>query len=70
MNRAEAIADITKRLALIDEVLEVGDVNHEQFEELTKLYTAGMILKAQIQASMTMRERKNSYKYKESRNDE
>lgn len=62
MNRAGAIESIENRLAQIDKVLEVGDVNQEQFHELTKLYTAGMILKAQLQSSQTLRERKDQYK--------
>ena len=68
MNRAEAIENVNKKLAIIDEVLEVGDVNQEQFHELTKLYTAGMILRAQLQSSQTLRERKDQYR-KEQRYD-
>ena len=62
MNRAEAIENVNKKLAIIDEVLEVGDVNQEQFHELTKLYTAGMILRAQLQSSQTLRDRKDQYR--------
>lgn len=58
----EAIADINKKLAEIDHVLEVGDINEDVFKELTKLYTNGLVLRAQFQASMTMRQRKDEYK--------
>ena len=70
MNRVQAIERVNKELAMIDEVLEIGDVNQEQFHELTKLYTAGMILKAQLQASQTMRQRKNQYRANNVRGDE
>lgn len=62
MNRVQAIKNVNKKLAVIDEVLEVGDVNQEQFHELTKLYTAGMILRAQLQSSQTLRDRKDQYR--------
>ena len=65
----EAIADLNRKLAQIDQVLEIGDVNEDMFKELTKLYTNGLILRAQFQASMTMRQRKDSYKNKEADND-
>ena len=65
----EAIADLNRKLAQIDQVLEIGDVNEDMFKELTKLYTNGLILRAQFQASQTMRQRKDSYKNKEADND-
>lgn len=67
------IKEIDKRLAEIDYVLEVGDVNEDMFKELTKLYTNGTILKAMLRSTQTLRERKNayqnSYKNKEADND-
>ena len=58
----EAIADLTKKLDEIEHVLNVGDVNEELFKELTRLYTGGVILRAQFQAGQTMRQRKEDYK--------
>jgi hypothetical protein len=69
MNSIEAIAGINARLAQIDEVLEIGDVNHEQFEELVQIYESGVTLRAFLQSTQTLRERKNQYK-KENSNDE
>lgn len=69
MNSTEAIAGINARLAQIDEVLEIGDVNHEQFEELVQIYESGVTLRAFLQSTQTLRERKNQYK-KENSNDE
>lgn len=58
----EAIADINKKLAQIDQVLEIGDVNEDVFKELTHIYTSGLILRAQFQSEQTLRERKNQYR--------
>ena len=55
MNLNEAIDDVNKKLADIDRVLEVGDVTEELFKDLTRLYTTGVILRAQFQASKTIR---------------
>lgn len=62
MKYEEAIADLDAKLNEIEHVLDVGDVNMELFQELTKLYTNGLILKMQFQSSHTMRQRKEQYK--------
>ena len=51
MTADEAIADITEKLKGIDRVLELGELNEEQFKEVTRVYAAGVILRAQFQAS-------------------
>lgn len=66
----EAINDITRRLAKLDHMLEEGNLNEEQFKELTKLYTNGLVLRAQFQSSQTLRQRKDQYKANNVRGDE
>ena len=66
----EAIADITAKLEKLDLILEVGDINEEEFKAITKLYTNGLVLRAQFQATQTMRQRKDQYKANNVRGDE
>lgn len=55
MTYDKAIQEITEKLGAMDRILTIGDLNETEFKQITKVYMAGVILRAQLQASKTLK---------------
>lgn len=55
MTYDKAIQDITERLGTMDEIMDAGDLNEDEFKHVLSVYTAGVILRAKLQASQTLK---------------
>lgn len=53
------IQRVNNALRDMDEVLEEGDINEEQFKALVNVYTNGVILRAMLQAKESCNGRDN-----------
>lgn len=50
-----AIADINARLTEMDQMFEIGDMTEEIYKVTVRLYTQGVVLRAMLQSSKTIK---------------